>query len=78
MKIIDVEQESEDRSSRGEILKVLVVDDSPVYHKLVSDALCYQPYFLIHATNGSEALDGARCSALAGCVRSSAEVFASF
>jgi diguanylate cyclase (GGDEF)-like protein len=57
MKIIDPEQELEGRSSREQILQVLVVDDSPVYHKLVSDALCYQPYSLVHATSGNEALE---------------------
>lgn len=56
MKIFDPEQRLEDRSNREQILSVLVVDDSPVYHKLVSDALCYQPYSLLHATCGSEAL----------------------
>jgi two-component system, cell cycle response regulator len=57
MKIIDPEQELQDTGSLGQNLQVLVVDDSPVYHKLVSDALCYQPYTLLHAMNGSEALD---------------------
>jgi len=57
MKIVDPEQELEDRSSPEQILQVLVVDDSPVYHRLVSDALCYQPYSLLQATSGSEALD---------------------
>ena len=56
MKIIDLEQELEDRGSQGQNLQVLVVDDSPVYHKLISDALCYQPYSLLHAMSGSEAL----------------------
>lgn len=57
MKIIDPEQELQDTGSLGQNLQVLVVDDSPVYHKLVSDALFYQPYSLLHAMNGSEALD---------------------
>jgi two-component system, cell cycle response regulator len=57
MKIVDPEQELEVQSSQGKNLQVLVVDDSPVYHKLVSDALCYQPYSLLHATSGSEALE---------------------
>jgi two-component system cell cycle response regulator len=53
MKMVD----PEDRGSGVEILPVLVVDDSPVYHKLVSDALCYQPFSLLHATSGSQALE---------------------
>src|SRR5580700_12306304 len=57
MKTVDPEQELEVQSSRGKNLQVLVVDDSPVYHKLVSDALFYQPYSLLHATSGSEALE---------------------
>lgn len=57
MKIVDPEQEVEIQSSRGQHLQVLVVDDSPVYHKLVSDALCYQPYSLLHAASAGEALD---------------------
>ena len=57
MKTVDPEQELEVQSSQGKNLQVLVVDDSPVYHKLVSDALCYQPYSLLHATSGSEALE---------------------
>src|SRR5713226_3488159 len=57
MNIVDPEQELEDQGSRGQNLQILVVDDSPVYHKLVSDALCYQPYSLLHAMSGSEALD---------------------
>src|SRR5712692_3046850 len=57
MKFVDPEQELEDKGSGEQDLQILVVDDSPVYHKLVSDALCYQPYSLLHAMNGSEALD---------------------
>jgi two-component system cell cycle response regulator len=57
LKIIEPEQELKDTGSTGPNLQVLVVDDSPVYHKLVSDALSYQPYTLIHAMSGSEGLD---------------------
>jgi two-component system cell cycle response regulator len=54
MRTIDPE---EDLTAREQKLDVLVVDDSPVYHKLVSDALCYQPYSILHANSGKEALD---------------------
>ena len=57
MIVIDPEQVADDPSARGQELQVLVVDDSPVYHKLVSNALCYQPYSLLHANSGQEALD---------------------
>jgi two-component system cell cycle response regulator len=45
------------QGDQGSNLQILVVDDSPVYHKLVEDALCYQPYSLLHASSGQEALD---------------------
>jgi two-component system, cell cycle response regulator len=38
-------------------LQVLVVDDSAVYRKLVSDILYYQPYTVHVAKSGREALD---------------------
>src|SRR5882724_7978719 len=38
-------------------LKVLVVDDSPVSRKLVEQALFGQPYSLIFATTGKQAID---------------------
>ncbi len=36
--------------------EVLVVDDSPVYRKLVEQVLCSEPYALLFARNGEEAL----------------------
>jgi len=36
--------------------EVLVVDDSPVYRKLVEQVLCAEPYSLLFAQNGEEAL----------------------
>jgi two-component system cell cycle response regulator len=36
---------------------ILVVDDSPVYHKLVADALANESYALLFAENGEEALN---------------------
>src|ERR1700687_5403334 len=57
MIVIDPEQVADDPSARGQELQVLVVDDSPVYHKLVSNALCYQPYSILRANSGKEALD---------------------
>jgi two-component system cell cycle response regulator len=54
MRTIDPE---EDLAAREQKLDILVVDDSPVYHKLVSDALCYQPYSILRANSGKEALD---------------------
>jgi two-component system cell cycle response regulator len=57
MKIVDPELELEGQSRREQLLQVLVVDDSPVYHKLVTDALCYQPYSLLHAMSAGEALE---------------------
>ncbi len=36
---------------------VLVVDDSPVYRKLVEQVLASEPYSLIFAKNGGEAID---------------------
>jgi hypothetical protein len=41
MRTIDPEQELHGPAGREQKLEVLVVDDSPVYHKLVSDALYY-------------------------------------
>lgn len=41
----------------GQNLQVLVVDDSAVYRKLVADTLYYQPYSLLLAKSGSEALE---------------------
>jgi len=38
-------------------LKVLVVDDSSVYRKLIADTLYYQPYTVYLAQSGREALD---------------------
>ena len=40
-----------------EDLQVLVADDSAVYRKLVADTLYYQPYSLLLAKSGREALD---------------------
>ncbi len=37
--------------------KVLVVDDSPVYRKLVEQLLTMEPYTLLFARNGAEALE---------------------
>jgi two-component system cell cycle response regulator len=57
MRIIDPEQDLEELAAREQKLEVLVVDDSPVYHKLVSDALYYQPYSILRANSGKEALE---------------------
>jgi len=38
-------------------LKILVVDDSPVYRKLVQQSLAHEPYQVLFAKNGREALD---------------------
>ena len=57
MSTTDLEQELEGPAGREQSLEVLVVDDSPVYHKLVSDALSYQPYSILRAESGQEALD---------------------
>jgi two-component system cell cycle response regulator len=38
-------------------LKVLVADDSPVYRKLVEQALAQEPYTVIFAKNGRQAMD---------------------
>jgi two-component system cell cycle response regulator len=38
-------------------MQVLVVDDSAVYRKLVADTLYYQPYSLLFAQSGTEALN---------------------
>ncbi|PYV53575.1 MAG: hypothetical protein DMG91_16705, partial [Acidobacteria bacterium] len=37
--------------------KILVVDDSPIYRKLVQQSLSHEPYPIIFAKNGREALD---------------------
>ena len=37
--------------------KILVVDDSPIYRKLVEQSLSHEPYPIIFAKNGREALD---------------------
>lgn len=57
MLVIDPDQDVQGQGDQGSNLQILVVDDSPVYHKLVEDALCYQPYSLLHANSGQEALD---------------------
>src|ERR1700674_377642 len=57
MSMTDLEQELEGPAGREQSLEVLVVDDSPVYHKLVSDALSYQPYSILRAESGQQALD---------------------
>jgi two-component system cell cycle response regulator len=57
MSTTDLEQELEGPAGREQSLEVLVVDDSPVYHKLVSDALSYQPYSILRAESGQQALD---------------------
>ncbi len=44
-------------SGSGQDLKVLVVDDSSVYRKLVTDTLYYQPYQLVVSKSGAEALE---------------------
>lgn len=55
--MINPEQDAQGQSGGGQNLQVLVADDSLVYHKLVDDALCYQPYSLLHAKTGQEAMD---------------------
>ena len=57
MRTIDPEEELHGIAGREQKLDVLVVDDSPVYHKLVSDALYYQPYTILRAESGQQALD---------------------
>src|ERR1700693_2852376 len=57
MRTIDPEEELHGTAGREQKLDVLVVDDSPVYHKLVSDALFYQPYTILRAESGQQALD---------------------
>jgi two-component system cell cycle response regulator len=44
-------------SEPGRDLQVLVVDDSSVYRKLVTDTLFYQPYSLLVAKSAGEALE---------------------
>ena len=55
--MIDLEQDAQGRGGAEQDLQVLVADDSLVYHKMVDNALCYQPYSLLHASTGREALD---------------------
>ena len=45
------------RPNVGQKLKMLVVDDSPVYRKLVQQSLSHEPYEILFAKNGREALD---------------------
>lgn len=45
------------RTIPGQELEVLVVDDSPIYRKLVEQSLSNHPYLLRFAKNGREALD---------------------
>jgi CheY-like chemotaxis protein len=44
-------------SSHSSNYEVLVVDDSPVYRKLVEQVLAAEPYSLLFARNGVEAMD---------------------
>jgi two-component system, cell cycle response regulator len=44
-------------SEPGKDLQVLVVDDSSVYRKLITDTLYYQPYSLLIAKSAGEALE---------------------
>jgi two-component system cell cycle response regulator len=44
-------------SEPGKDLQVLVVDDSSVYRKLITDTLYYQPYSLLVAKSAGEALE---------------------
>ena len=44
-----------DNSGQG--FTVLVVDDSPVYRRLVQDTLALQQYSILLAKNGHEALE---------------------
>ncbi|MGA7796022.1 MAG: response regulator [Candidatus Acidiferrales bacterium] len=55
--MIDLEQDAQGQGGAEQDLQVLVADDSLVYHKMVDNALCYQPYSLLHASTGREALD---------------------
>lgn len=55
--MIDPEQDVQVQGAGKQNLQVLVADDSLVYHKLIDEALCYQPYSLLHAKSGKEALD---------------------
>jgi diguanylate cyclase (GGDEF)-like protein len=57
MIVLDPEAEAASRGDRSQEVRVLVADDSPVYHRLVADALFYQPYTLLCAKSGQEALD---------------------
>src|SRR5579871_2850679 len=41
----------------AEKIQILVVDDSPVYRKLVEHAVCEDTYSLLFAKSGQEALD---------------------
>jgi two-component system, cell cycle response regulator len=55
--MIDLEQDAQGQRGAEQDLQVLVADDSLVYHKMIDNALCYQPYSLLHANTGREALD---------------------
>src|SRR5207248_341397 len=44
-------------NSAGAELKILIVDDSPVYRKLVEQALSQEPCTVLVAKNGGQALD---------------------
>lgn len=55
--VIGSEQNELELDGQPGDLQILVADDSPVYHKLVQDALFYQPYSTIHAKSGQEALE---------------------
>jgi two-component system, cell cycle response regulator len=43
-------------TSTASTCAILIVDDSPVYHKLVGDVLANEPYTLLFAASGEEAL----------------------
>lgn len=43
--------------STSGVMKILVVDDSPVYRKIIGDALCALPYEKIFAASGRQGLD---------------------
>lgn len=44
-------------TAAGKMMKIMIADDSPVYRKIIEDALCAMPFQRIFASSGRQALE---------------------